>query len=232
MGRVRESVQRNTRQVCPRVAEDNVALQEQQAALWEADRASWACDQPVTAWLASHLALVPVSDLHLPTATTDGRQLLFNAAWSAGLDTPTRRFLQAHLTWHCVAGHLYSPQHWERRRWHLACDHEVNALLLLLGIQLHGDAVLFPACIGQSPVAVYDWLDHFPGLESERSLDMPPATWGMLPDDLADTDGETPLPADETLMRRWQGRALEVAKRYLGTPHLPCHVAAFLVTRQ
>ncbi len=219
MGSGRESFQGNGWQVCAQAAERHATLREEQTALWEADRVSWASEQPVTAWLASHLSLVPICDAHLPTATTDGRHLLFNATWSAGLDTQTRRFLQAHLVWHCVAGHLHTPRERERHRWHLACDHEVNALLLLLGLPLPEDAVLFPACIGRPLHAVYNWLDHFPGLERERNLDMVPATWA-------------PYPADDTLFRRWRERALEIAMQYLGTPSLPGHVAAFLVTRQ
>lgn len=214
-----ENCQESDSQVASQTAETQTRARGEQAALWEADRASWACNQPVTACLATHLPLVPVSGAHLPTATTDGRHLLFNAAWSAGLDAKTRQFLQAHLVWHCVGGHLHAPRDWERRRWHLACDHEVNALLLLLGIPLTENAVLFPACIGKSLPAVYDWLGYFPGLESERSLDMAPITW-------------TSRITDETLLRRWQEKAQEVAKRYLGTPHLPGHVAAFLATRQ
>ncbi|TDO06079.1 MULTISPECIES: DUF2201 family putative metallopeptidase [Halomonas] len=219
MGSEREGFSGEGRPICHEAAARGVEVEEQQAALWQADRAAWARDQPVTARLASHLSLATVSGAHLPTATTDGRHLLFNAAWSAGLDTRTRRFLQAHLVWHCVAGHLHAPRDWERRRWHLACDHKVNALLLLLGIPLPDDAVLFPACIGQSLPAVYDWLGHFPGLESERSLDMAPITW-------------TSHLSDDTLLRWWQEKAQEVAKRYLGTPYLSGHVAAFLVTRQ
>ncbi|MGM0985116.1 MAG: DUF2201 family putative metallopeptidase [Pseudomonadota bacterium] len=214
-----ESIQGRDRQIGSQAAETHMPAREEKAALWEADRASWACDQPVTACLATQLPLVPVSGAHLPTATTDGRHLLFNAAWSAGLDAQTRQFVQAHLVWHCVAGHLHAPRDWERRRWHLACDHEVNAVLLLLGISLPDDAVLFPACIGQSLPAVYDWLGHFPGLESERSLDMAPITW-------------TSHLSDDTLLRWWHEKAEEVAKRYLGTPYLPGHVAAFLATRQ
>ncbi|MGJ7462763.1 DUF2201 family putative metallopeptidase [Halomonas sp. MA07-2] len=213
-------------------AQKDVALEEEQLALWQADRDAWGRDQPVTAWLASHLSLMPVCEPRLPTATTDGRYIMFNAIWSAGLDAETRQFLQAHLAWHCVAGHLRLSRDWEKRRWHLACDHEVNALLLLLGIPLPDDAVLFPACIGQPLPAVYDWLDHFPDLEREMSLDMTPTSWDTLPASVTGAVDDTPHPADETLLRRWQGRALEVAKRHLGTPNLPSHVAALLVTRQ
>lgn len=212
----RESFQRNGRQVCAQGAERHTTLKEEQVALWEADRASWASGQPATAWLASHLSLVPTCDPRLPTATTDGRDLLFNATWSVGLDTQTRRFLQAHLVWHCVAGHLHTPREVDRRRWHLACDHEVNTALLMQGLPLPPQAVLFPACIGRPLSAVYAWLADSPLLDYEHSLDAPP--W-------------IAAAAEPSLVDTWAPRVDELVRRHLGSPLLPRPVAAWLLGR-
>lgn len=209
-----ESFQRNDMQVCPRATARNLTLKEEQAALWEDDRASWACDQPVTACLASHLSLVPICDARLPTATIDGHHLWFNPAWSTGLDNVARRFMQAHLVWHCATGHCLPASVSDTRRWHLACDHEVNACLLMLGIPLPPQAVLFPGQIGKPLPAVYAWLADNPLLDAELSLDVPP--WHVAQPTKAD-----PAP--------WQELSIKLVRRYLGTPHLPTLVASSLL---
>lgn len=191
----------------------------EQRMLWQADRRDWKAEQPITFKLASALELVPVTSPTSPLAITDGYHLFFNAGYSAELDSVTRRFLQAHLAWHCVAGHWRAPQVNDLRRWHLACDHEVNALLLLAGFRLPDRAVLFPACIGKPLNHIYNWLGRYPAIEQEISLDQSPSTWHGQPHN--DQCGGRALPNNiETLHQRWQQRAISTARQYSGTPHL------------
>lgn len=67
-----------------------------------------------------HLTLQPVEQPGFTTVSTDGRHLYFCPGYSVRLTDTERRFWHAHLIWHCVAGHLYSPLGVHAHRWRLA----------------------------------------------------------------------------------------------------------------
>ncbi|MDL0433707.1 hypothetical protein QPM17_21410 [Marinobacter sp. TBZ242] len=142
---------------------------DQQLDRWLTDRARWQQGQPLTWALAAHLPLI--EDTKLDTAATDGAAIRFNPLWSAGLDDATRCYMQAHLVWHCAAGHFLPVPVPDCHRWHLACDHEANAVLLLLGIALPGKAAFFPACIGKPLTEIHEWLKFHPRLAEEDFID-------------------------------------------------------------
>ncbi len=127
------------------VAQSNVAATQLKA--WQKDRQAWAEHHPVTAALAEPLEIVAVNEPWLTTATTDGRRIAFNPAWSAELNGLQRRQVQEHLVWHAVAGDYQARHDKDPHRWHLACDHAVNTQLLQLGAELPTDAVLFPRAV-------------------------------------------------------------------------------------
>ncbi|SFH38042.1 Putative metallopeptidase domain-containing protein [Modicisalibacter xianhensis] len=182
--------------------------------LWEADRQRWKIQHPATAWLAEGMPIEQTFEV--ATAISDGSRLLVNPTWNAGLDEATRRFVQAHLLWHVAAGHLRRPPTpgTDLHRWHLACDHEANAVLLMLGMSLPAQAVLFPACIGKPLPDVYAWLGDSPLLASERSMDGPPWLAAL---------------HEVTHTRIWRERVHALIKQFLGTPHLPVPVVAWLL---
>ncbi|MGM0858873.1 MAG: DUF2201 family putative metallopeptidase [Pseudomonadota bacterium] len=188
-------------------------------AKWKADRAYWAETLPVMEMLSEFLTLTPVMHQQITTASTDGRHLYFCPRYSAALSDESRRFLQAHLIWHCLAGHLTAPLVASRHRWHLACDHEVNSLLLELGIELPSDALLFPACVGRSAIDVYRWLEGHPDTSLEVTADVHPAElWWHLP---------TAIP-DHQITALWRRRA-HLVTREPGA--LPDRVAKFCEAR-
>ena len=151
-------------------------------AKWQADRSYWAETLPVMEMLSEFLILTPVRHQQISTVSTDGRHLYFSPRYSATLSDKSRRFLHAHLIWHCLAGHLTAPLVANQHRWHLACDHEVNALLLALGLPLPLNALLFPVCVGRGALEVYRWLEGHPNTSIEMPLDIHPAAlWGHLP---------------------------------------------------
>tara|TARA_R110000796_G_scaffold167612_1_gene284547 strand:- start:327 stop:947 length:621 start_codon:yes stop_codon:yes gene_type:complete len=155
---------------------------QQELAKWQADRAYWAEAIPVMEMLSEFLTLTPVLHQQIATASTDGQHLYFCPRYSATLSDESRRFLHAHLIWHCVAGHLTAPLVANQHRWHLACDHEVNALLLTLGLPLPLNALLFPVCVGRSALEVYRWLEGHPNSSREVTADIHPAAlWWHLP---------------------------------------------------
>lgn len=188
---------------------------------WEDDRRTWRTQHPITAGFAESLPIEQAPD-EVATATTDGARLLVNTEWSAGLDLSTRRFVQAHLVWHAVAGDYRPTQNRDEHRWHLACDHAVNTQLLLLGFPLADGAVLFPACMARSVFEVYAWLADHPWPEVECS-----------PDRLAGQAGLSPSPKEMTYLdHAWRQRIEDVVRDYLGTLWLPGPVAAWLLTRR
>ncbi|CAO1668083.1 DUF2201 domain-containing protein [Halomonas sp. NYA30] len=155
---------------------------QRELAKWQSDRTYWATTLPVMEMLSEFLTLTPVLHQQIATVSTDGQHLYFCPLYSATLSDESRRFLHAHLIWHCVAGHLTAPLVANRHRWHLACDHEVNSLLLALGVSLPLNALLFPVCVGRSAIDVYRWLEGHPDTSIEASLDIHPAAlWWHLP---------------------------------------------------
>jgi hypothetical protein len=118
-----------------------------------------------------------------------------------------------------VAGHLNAPLVADYRRWHLACDHEVNALLLELGISFPDDALLFPVCVGRSAMDVYRWLAGHPNISVEVCIDIHPAAlWHDLPN----------TSIEQRTINLWRQRANLLAKDP-GT--LPARVAKFCEAR-
>ncbi|WP_346798077.1 hypothetical protein R5M92_04170 [Halomonas sp. Bachu 37] len=196
--------------------------QANQAAAWHSDRQRWAEAYPVTAALAEGLFIEPTISAHVPTATTDGKRVLFNTSWSETLNATSREFIHAHLVWHAVAGD-YRPVHCrELHRWHLACDHNVNMQLLQLGHDLSNDAVFFPAAAAWPVEKVYTWLAKHPRLDIEAPLDR--MCWEMAP---------SPVSLQlEALEAGWHRHVQAVIERYRGTPALPDPVAAWLLKRK
>lgn len=194
---------------------------------WLSDREAWKAYQPATSFLAEGVALVPLSRSPCTTAWTDGSAIYVNPEWSRALDDTTRHFVQAHMIWHCAAGHLRQAEAQDERRWHLACDHQVNTQLLILGFELPPTAVLFPAYVGKSVAQVYDSLADNPLLKDEASLDAPP--W---PTRQEHTDTHSCIPGlapQHTLQHHWQQRVFQMVRTYVGRPGLPTAVASWLI---
>lgn len=195
--------------------------------LWQADRDAWSHDQPATAFLAKQLDIKFVPASNVATAVTDGRGLYVNPYWSENLDDTTRRFTQAHLLWHCAARHFSPALCQDNRRWHLACDHEVNVVLLMLGFVMPPQAVLFPACIGKSLPDVYARLADYPLLDNEESLDAPPWLTTIKKND----SDETAHFAVRSLEQHWQKQNCEVLHRYVGSPDVRFLMASWHTNR-
>lgn len=195
-------------------------LAQEELAKWQKDRNHWKETLPVMELLSQFLEPTPVaSENNAVLASTDGRKLYFCPIFSASLDDEERVFLQAHLIWHCVAGHLSAPLVVSPHRWHLACDHEVNSLLLALGLPLPSRALVFPACFGRSALQVYQWLSDHPRLYDETSLDVHPAAlWAHSPY----------LTPSQGLIGLWRRRAHLAAQE---SPALPSMVAEFCLAR-
>ncbi|AMD00548.1 DUF2201 family putative metallopeptidase [Halomonas chromatireducens] len=190
-----------------------------QVSAWQQDHHDWLDTKPVTAALAESLQVVAINDDRLATATTDGRRLMINPTWSASLSESQRRRVHEHLVWHAAAGDYRPHYSKDTHRWHLACDHSINAQLLQLGGDIPLDTVMFPVAATWRREEVYTWLDGHPRPAEEQS-----------PDQLIWQAGVTSLHADLTeLDSHWQQHIRAVVQRFLGTPCLPDRVAAWLL---
>lgn len=205
------------------------ALKDEQFALWMSDRTHWQDSCPLNADLAESLTLVPVIDDRVATATTDGRSLYFDARFSATLEAEHRRYLQAHLIWHCALGYLLSPPP-SCDLWHLAWDHEINSLLLQQGYMLPTSAVLFFSKIPHPAHEVHDWLLTHPALEQEATADrLYEECVVPLPSSQASLDPDfTPTPPSSRLAEAWRSHTRMLANDYRWTHHLPLPIASRL----
>jgi predicted metal-dependent peptidase len=131
-------------------------LKRRARALWEGDRAALLLSQPFLAHMAMQLDLVPVVDSRLPTAATDGRSVFASAPFLLELPPADRLFVLAHEIWHCALGHFPRQGGREARRWNIAIDHEVNALIRSEGSVVPAGAVYFPEWDGRSAEEVYE----------------------------------------------------------------------------
>lgn len=137
--------------------------------LWETDRAALLFQRPFIATLALRMPLVPVVDHRVPTACTDGESIWFNPYFLAPLSPPERVFVLAHEIWHCVMLHPLRRGERTPRRWNLAVDQEVNALLLHDGWKMPEGAFHDDDLDDLSAEAVYDRLPA--DAAAERALD-------------------------------------------------------------
>ncbi len=172
--------------------------------LWQADRASLVLTRPFMAQLALNLDLVPVIDRRLATACTDGRSVFVNALFLLGLSDADRRFVLAHEVWHCALGHFARRGAREVRRWNVAVDHEVNALIRGDDGHVPVDSVYIARWDGLCAEEVYARLpENHPALSSRGGLAdrhdiAPPSGDEGDPDFRPTPDGFTDWP-DKTL---------------------------------
>ena len=92
-------------------------------------------DFPFTASVMMALELVPVRDIRLATASTDGSRIFFDIGfWRAHPDE--RRFILAHETWHNILLHFLRRQTRDRQLFNIATDIEANGLLEREGLEI------------------------------------------------------------------------------------------------
>lgn len=175
---------------------------------WARDIHSWIERGGTSARLARYLTPVAVMDDRLATVTTDGRHLFFHAVFAAMLTSEERRFITAHLVWHCVCGHIVAQPHRDTLRWNLACEHEANYLVLLEGLNLPRDAVFYFSQAGRHSGQVYDWLAAHPHPQWDHHFDCHPLDSPRHPGDVDRVDPDyAPLEPDVALADLWREQA-------------------------
>ena len=89
---------------------------------------------PFTGSFVMRLEFVPVRDVRLNTAATDGSRIFFDISFCSKLNADERLFVMAHEAWHCVLMHMLRCQRRDPRRFNIATDMEVNRMLKQEGL--------------------------------------------------------------------------------------------------
>lgn len=84
---------------------------------------------PFTGAVMMHLDLVPVRDVRLRTASTDGRKIYFDLAFADDLAEEELMFVMAHELWHCILLHMFRGKNFDQQKFNYVADMEVNRLL-------------------------------------------------------------------------------------------------------
>lgn len=89
---------------------------------------------PFTGGILMRLELVPVRDLRLNTAATDGSSIFFDISFMSKLNADERLFVMAHEAWHCVLMHMLRCQTRNQKKFNVATDMEINRMLKKEGL--------------------------------------------------------------------------------------------------
>ncbi len=114
---------------------------------------------PFIGSLLMRMNLVPVRDMRVRTACTDGDSIYFDIDFLSRLSTEEQNFVLGHELYHCVLLHLARLQARDPQLFNIATDKEVNALLKKDGL-VPPSNLLFPEDdeAGKSAEEIYELL--------------------------------------------------------------------------
>ena len=84
---------------------------------------------PFIGSIALRMEMVPVRDIRVRTACTDGNSVYFDIAFLSSLTREEQTFVLAHEVWHAVMMHLVRIQNRNPELFNIATDKEVNYML-------------------------------------------------------------------------------------------------------
>lgn len=97
-------------------------------------------EYPFIGSISMKLEIIPIRDIRIPTACTDGTRVFVDVAFFESLSKEEKRFLFAHEVWHCVLMHMIRKQSRDINLFNIATDKEINYLLKNDGFTLIPDA--------------------------------------------------------------------------------------------
>ena len=114
---------------------------------------------PFIGSIALRMDLVPVRDVRVRTACTDGNCVYFDSAFLSSLSNEERIFVLAHEVWHAVLLHLTRRGNRNPTLFNIATDKEVNYLLKEDGLTPPAD-LCFPEGdeVGKCAEEIYEML--------------------------------------------------------------------------
>lgn len=101
-------------------------------------KAALILDQPFFASLLLNMDMQPRADV--PTMGTDGERIVYNPDWTAALSLPECTFVLGHEVMHCAFQHMFRLRDRDAKRWNVATDYVINAILITerVGSMPHG----------------------------------------------------------------------------------------------
>ena len=174
-------------------------------------RTSLIIDQPFFGELAIRLKLVEREDI--PTLAVDGKHIFYNPKFVETLSPALTIAAVGHETGHCVYDHISRRGGRNPRKWNMAGDYVINAMLKDAGFTI-GDTWLFnSAYAGMSSDEIYNLLPEQDG----------PSEPGPL-DEIMDGD---PNEA-ETMATEWKIAVVQAAQSAKACGKLPASMQRFV----
>lgn len=114
---------------------------------------------PFLGSIALRMSIIPVRDVRVRTACTDGESIYFDIAFLSSLNKEERIFVLAHEVWHAALLHIVRRHNRIPDLFNIATDKEVNYLLKQDGLTPPED-VLFPEGdeVGKTAEEIYEML--------------------------------------------------------------------------
>jgi len=206
-----------------------------------AARAALVMEKPFLGALVLRLPLMEADPDWCHTTATDARCFYYNRAYIERLSFEQTKFMLAHEALHCALSHFARREHRDKKRWDVACDYAVNALLVADGLVPPPGALMSRRFMNLAAEEIYPTLKDIP---DEQTLDQ------HLYDDAAETHGHrarppnaastsagemkpprAPPPAPlsvserEQLRLQWQQRLAGAAQAAMQTGKLGAHMA-------
>lgn len=178
-------------------------------------RAQLLMDHPFFGVLALKLNLVQ-DDQNCDTAATDGKRLLYNAAFITKLTSLTRKGLIAHEVMHCVFNHMTRRQGRDPKIWNAAADFAINIHLKDEGFYLPDGGLIDEQYRGMSAEAIYNKIKDDPPKQ---------CPWGMVLDAGA---GQLNTGSNATLESEWQVAVIQSAEQAKAAGKLPGSLKHFI----
>jgi len=220
-----------------------------------AARAQLVIEKPFLGVLVLHLPLTAADPRWCATIATDARAIYYNPAYIAALSLEQTKCVLAHEALHCALSHFHRRDHRNRRRWDIACDLAVNAILAADGFVLPPNALYRKECAGMSAEEIYPYVREntdeatqdlhvyadghaHPGAGGDdgsegpaASASAPPPNHG-LPADAGEAGASRPPPPgpgeSEQLAIQWKLRLAAAAQQALRAGRLPASAARFV----
>lgn len=120
------------------------------------DRSRLLFKMPFVGSLLMRLELVPVSDVRLTTAATDGDHIFADIDFYSSLSAEERLFVLAHETWHCALIHFVRQKGRDKNLFNIAADLEIHFLLTEEGLKAPFVLPHDPAWKGLSCEEIYE----------------------------------------------------------------------------
>lgn len=132
-----------------------------------AARAQLVMEKPFLGVLVLHLPLIAADPGWCRTTATDARGIYYNREYIESLGLDQTKFTLAHEALHCALSHFHRRENRARRRWDVACDLAVNAILVADGLVPPPGALVRKSYEGMSAEEIYPYIREDTGDEPQ-----------------------------------------------------------------